>query len=104
MRDRRRTAGGAVSSRGNPAGRPAGAVAKAGQPGTIPGSMSTKIAPATAEERFVEPLGLTVDMAGLAQAWVALEDAVTYHAKQLVAWSVGDVVREFRGGWQRSGV
>ena len=52
----------------------------------------------------MEPLVLTVDMAGLPQAWVALEDAVTYHAKQLVAWSLGDVVREFRGGWQRSGV
>jgi 5-methylcytosine-specific restriction endonuclease McrA len=51
----------------------------------------------------VEPLVLTVDMAGLPQAWVALEDAITYHAKQLVAWSVGDVVREFRGGWQKSG-
>jgi len=51
----------------------------------------------------VEPLVLTVDMAGLPQAWVALEDAITYHAKQLVAWSLGDVVREFRGGWQRSG-
>src|SRR5258708_32933641 len=42
-------------------------------------------------------------MAGLPQAWVALEDAITYHAKQLVAWSLGDVVREFRGGWQRNG-
>jgi 5-methylcytosine-specific restriction endonuclease McrA len=51
----------------------------------------------------VEPLVLTVDMAGLPQAWVALEDAITYHAKQLVAWSVGGVVREFRGGWQRNG-
>jgi len=52
----------------------------------------------------VDPLVLTVDMAGLPQAWVALEDAITYHAKHLVAWSVGDVVREFRGGWQRNGL
>ena len=51
----------------------------------------------------MEPLVLTVDMAGLPQAWVALEDAITYHAKQLVAWSLGEVVREFRGGWQRNG-
>jgi 5-methylcytosine-specific restriction endonuclease McrA len=55
------------------------------------------------ERKVVEPLVLTVDMSGLPQAWVALEDAITYHAKQLVAWSVGDVVREFRGGWQRNG-
>jgi len=52
----------------------------------------------------MEPLVLTVDMAGLPQAWVALEDAITYHAKQLVAWSVGGEVREFRGGYQRNGV
>lgn len=51
----------------------------------------------------MEPLVLTVDMAGLPQAWVALEEAITYHAKQLVAWSVGREVKEFRGGWQRNG-
>ena len=51
----------------------------------------------------MEPLVLTVDMAGLPQAWVPLEDAIIYHAKQLVAWSLGGVVREFRGGWQRNG-
>ena len=51
----------------------------------------------------MEPLVLTVDMAGLPQAWVALEEAITYHAKQMVAWSLGSEVREFRGGWQRNG-
>src|SRR2546430_16883131 len=67
--------------------------------------MRCAIAPriASSERRVVEPLVLTVDMAGLPQAWVALEDAIIYHAKQLVAWSLGDVVREFRGGWQRNG-
>ena len=50
----------------------------------------------------MEPLVLTVDMAGLPQAWVELEEAVTYHAKHLVAWSVGEHVREYRGGsWER---
>jgi hypothetical protein len=34
---------------------------------------------------------------------VELEEAITYHAKQLVAWSVGQTVREFRGGYQRNG-
>ena len=51
----------------------------------------------------MDPLVLTVDMAGLPQAWVELEEAITYHAKQTVAWSLGEVVREFRGGWQRDG-
>jgi len=51
----------------------------------------------------MEPLVLTVDMAGLPQAWVPLEEAITYHAKQMVAWSLGQEVREFRGGWQRNG-
>jgi 5-methylcytosine-specific restriction endonuclease McrA len=51
----------------------------------------------------MEPLVLTVDMAGLPQAWVGLEEAITYHAKQMVAWSIGREVREFRGGWQRNG-
>jgi 5-methylcytosine-specific restriction endonuclease McrA len=51
----------------------------------------------------MDPLVLTVDMAGLPQAWVALEEAITYHAKLMVAWSLGAVVREFRGGWQRDG-
>jgi len=40
----------------------------------------------------MEPLVLTVDLAGLPQAWVDLEEAITYHAK------------EFRGGGQRGGV
>ena len=51
----------------------------------------------------MDPLVLAVDMAGLPQAWVELEEAITYHAKQMVAWSLGAVVREFRGGWQRDG-
>src|SRR3982750_542228 len=52
----------------------------------------------------MEPLVLTVDMAGLPQAWVELEEAITYHAKQMVAWSIGREVREFRGGWQKNGL
>jgi len=53
---------------------------------------------------MMEPLVLTVDLAGLPQAWVELEEAITYHAKQMVAWSVGAEVREFRGGYQKNGV
>ena len=40
----------------------------------------------------MQPLILTVDLAGLPQAWVELEEAITYHAKQIVAWSVSKAV------------
>lgn len=46
---------------------------------------------------------LTLDQAGLPQAWVGLDEAITYHAKRLVAWSAGDWVCEYRGGMQRDG-
>lgn len=52
----------------------------------------------------MQPLVLTLDMAGLPQGWVALEEAITYHAKQLVAWSMGDLLAEFHGGYQNNGV
>ena len=51
----------------------------------------------------MEPLILTLDQAGLPQAWVCIEEAITYHAKQLVAWSAGERVCEYRGGVQRDG-
>ncbi|MES2354627.1 MAG: HNH endonuclease [Pseudomonadota bacterium] len=51
----------------------------------------------------MEPLILTVDMGGLPQAWVTLEEAITYHAKQLIAWSLGNEVRKLHGGYQRNG-
>lgn len=51
----------------------------------------------------MQALVLTLDMAGLPQGWVALEEAVTYHAKQLVAWSMGDLLAEFHGGYQNNG-
>lgn len=46
---------------------------------------------------------LTLDQAGLPQAWVGIEEAITYHAKRLVAWSAGDPVCVYRGGIQRDG-
>ena len=59
--------------------------------------------PSYPDTRSMEPLVLTVDMAGLPQAWVELDEAITYHAKHLVAWSTGEYVREYRGGFQRNG-
>ena len=52
----------------------------------------------------VDPFVLTVDMSGLPQAWVEIEEAVTYHAKNQVAWSLGDALATFHGGWGRDGV
>ena len=46
---------------------------------------------------------LTLDNAGLPQAWVGIDEAITYHAKRMVAWSAGDIVCEYRGGMQRDG-
>ena len=51
----------------------------------------------------MQTLILTLDQAGLPQAWVGIEEAITYHAKQLVAWSAGNRVCEYRGGIQRDG-
>lgn len=51
----------------------------------------------------LEPLVLTLDMGGLPQAWVTIEESITYHAKQLVAWALGHELREYRGGYQNNG-
>lgn len=51
----------------------------------------------------MQTLILTLDQAGLPQAWVGIEEAITYHAKRLVAWSAGNHVCEYRGGTQRNG-
>ncbi|MFN0313529.1 MAG: HNH endonuclease [Burkholderiales bacterium] len=51
----------------------------------------------------MEALILTLNQAGLPQAWADIEEAITYHAKQLVAWSAGNTVCEYRGGIQRDG-
>lgn len=51
----------------------------------------------------MQALILTLDQAGLPQAWVDIEEAITYHAKRLVAWSLGNPVCEYRGGIQRDG-
>jgi hypothetical protein len=51
----------------------------------------------------MEALILTLDQAGLPHAWVDIEEAITYHAKHLVAWSAGNHVCAYRGGTQRDG-
>jgi 5-methylcytosine-specific restriction endonuclease McrA len=51
----------------------------------------------------MEPLILTLEQSGLPQAWVCIEEAITYHAKHMVVWSAGERVCEYRGGIQRDG-
>lgn len=46
---------------------------------------------------------LSLDAAGSPHGWISIEAAITYHAKQLVAWSLGDEVQVYRGGTQRDG-
>jgi 5-methylcytosine-specific restriction endonuclease McrA len=46
---------------------------------------------------------LALDVGGLPRKWICYEDAITYHAKNLVAWSLGEIVATFHGGTQRSG-
>jgi hypothetical protein len=46
---------------------------------------------------------LALDISGVPQKWINYEDAITYHAKKSVAWSMGEVVARFRGGVQRNG-
>ena len=44
---------------------------------------------------------LALDMAGMPNRWLVMEQAITYHARDMVAWSLGDVVCTFRGGVSR---
>jgi 5-methylcytosine-specific restriction endonuclease McrA len=46
---------------------------------------------------------LALDIGGIPRQWVSHESAITYHAKDMVAWSLGDVVAKFRGGVQNDG-
>lgn len=46
---------------------------------------------------------LALDISGLPRAWVSYDDAISYHAKKLVAWSLGNVVARYRGGFQYDG-
>lgn len=47
---------------------------------------------------------LALDAAGLPRKWVSDETAISYHAKEMVVWSLGDTVVEYRGGYTNAGV
>lgn len=44
---------------------------------------------------------LAVNLAGMPDRWLEVEDAITYHAKGMVAWSVGNLVCTYHGGVSR---
>ena len=46
---------------------------------------------------------LALDISGVPRQWISTDDAITYHAKQAVAWSLGDVVARYHGGVQEDG-
>lgn len=46
---------------------------------------------------------LALDVSGIPRAWVNTDEAITYHAKNLVAWSLGGIVARYRGGVQKDG-
>lgn len=46
---------------------------------------------------------LALDAQGTPRAWVSLNDAVTYHAKQNIVWEFGEEEFEARGGYQNDG-
>ena len=46
---------------------------------------------------------LALDISGVPRTWVNHDEAIAYHAKDLVAWSLGDVIARYRGGVQKDG-
>ena len=46
---------------------------------------------------------LALDVGGIPRQWLNFEQAILYHAKKQVAWSLGDTVAKFRGGLQSDG-
>lgn len=46
---------------------------------------------------------LALDIGGIPRQWISHENAITYFAKDMVAWSLGEVVAKFHGGVQKDG-
>lgn len=47
---------------------------------------------------------LALDAAGLPRKWINFEDAVSYKAKDMVIWSLGETLKIFRGGINNEGI
>ena len=46
---------------------------------------------------------LALDISGTPRQWISTDDAITYHAKKAVAWTLGNIVAKYRGGLQNDG-
>lgn len=46
---------------------------------------------------------LALDVTGIPRQWISHDDAIVYHAKNVVAWSLGDVVARYHGGVRKDG-
>ncbi len=46
---------------------------------------------------------LALDVSGIPRAWVTHDEAISYHAKDLVAWSLGEVIARYHGGYRSDG-
>ena len=46
---------------------------------------------------------LALDISGIPRQWISYDDAISYHATESVAWSMGEVVAKYHGGVQPDG-
>jgi len=46
---------------------------------------------------------LALDISGVPRQWISNDDAIAYHAKDAVAWALGDVIAKYHGGTQKDG-
>ena len=46
---------------------------------------------------------LALDISGTPRQWISYDDAISYHATNSVAWSMGGIVAKYRGGTQNDG-
>ncbi len=46
---------------------------------------------------------LALDISGVPRQWISNDDAISYHAKDAVAWALGDVIAKYHGGIQHDG-
>lgn len=46
---------------------------------------------------------LALDTSGTPRQWISYDDAISYHATNSVAWSLGSIVAKYRGGVQNDG-
>ena len=46
---------------------------------------------------------LALDVSGIPRQWISHDDAISYHATNSVAWSLGGIVAKYHGGFKADG-